>query len=102
MPGIAIAAATPSASRAIGNGNDAVCVVTACRSFIPANPAPRGSTERARAIAATASGVVMPRFSNVTKRCSPLPFGAYAGISSTTKSSGEALMVAMAGIEGPP
>ena len=48
-PGSESAATAASASRAMGKGNEAVCVVTACRSFIPAKPAPRGSTPSARA-----------------------------------------------------
>ena len=72
MPGIGDAwRAAASASRASGSGKHAVCVVTACRSFIPAKPALRGSTPSARAMARTASGVVSPRLRKVTKRCSP-------------------------------
>jgi hypothetical protein len=42
-----------------------------------------------------ALSVVSPVLRKVTKRCSPFPLGVYAGISSTTKSSGALLKVAL-------
>ena len=70
---MAIFATAASASRAIGSEKLTVCVVTAWRSFIPAQPAKRGSTPSDRPSARTASGVVSPRLRKVMKRCSPLP-----------------------------
>src|SRR5580693_7533388 len=64
-----------------------VCVVTAHLSFSPACPASRTSHDSAPAMARTASAVVIAVLVNRTKTCSPSPLGAYAGISSTTKSS---------------
>src|SRR5271155_1410548 len=83
-----------------GARTEIVWVATARLSFIPAAPASRGSQPRARAIARTASRVVTSRLVNRTNTCSPSPSGEYAGISSTTKSSGRALMVPE-GLEAP-
>jgi hypothetical protein len=62
-----------SGSRAAGK--ESHWLATAALSFIPAKPASRSATPRARASSRTTSRVVRPRFSTRSQRCGPEPAG---------------------------
>ncbi len=78
---------------ATDRGTDTNCRVTASRSLRPAIPISPSATPSTRPRCLIRSPAATPRFSIHRNRCAPSPLGSYAGISSTSKSSGHVLIV---------